>query len=733
MVAAEQRFVGDRRCPVCSGSSSDASGKGVRCWGFAADDTEWSVCTRKPSPHSAGDSGGWSHLVDGDCPCGSRHGYASPPPAVNHGGPRPVGGRGQRTRTVYKLLDQQGTHIANHVRLDYEHGGKDLFYTLPNGDRSLGGLSQLALPLYGVQELPECPSLVVVGEGEKARDALKARGIVSVGTACGAGSTKPDGTVASVKCPDDDVLRPLLSCATVVLWPDNDEIGRAHMRAIGNALVQLGHADVRVVEWPEAPAKGDAADFRGSDADLSELLAEAQAYSDVAEVAAMVPAPAAAPAKRRLSLTPASSIPPRPVRWLWDTALTAIHSSDAEGRFPEGSLAIAVGRAGLGKSQFACWMSAHITRGTLPGTCYGTPRSVIYAASEDSWAMTIIPRLMASGADLDRVFRIDVTASDGGAAQLSLPDDTAALREVLLEGDVALVVLDPLLSILDSRVDDYRAKEVRAALEPLIAIADEARVTMLGLAHFTKASGSDPLMLISGSGAFGQLIRAGVGFAKDEESDGYVLSTIKNNLGREDLPSLSYTLEPAAVPTPDGEAWVSRFVFGGETPRTVRDILRESMGAPADRSAMEEAEAFLRETLAAGPLPAKDVRRQGDDAGLSWATIRRAQKKLGVETRPRVPNGPWYWSLAGASPAPTTRAPEVAQETPKLLTSEHEQVRPELSNFGTDAPVPPEFDDFRCIRCGAGVDAYSPAGEPLCAAHSGPSEDLGPRISLEVA
>ena len=57
----------------------------------------------------------------------------------------------------------------------------------------------------------------------------------------------------------------------------------------------------------------------------------------------------------------------------------------------------------------------------------GTPRAVIVAATEDSWAHTIVPRLMAAGADLDRVYRVDVVTVEGTDSALSLPGDLVAL------------------------------------------------------------------------------------------------------------------------------------------------------------------------------------------------------------------------------------------------------------------------------------------------------------------
>jgi hypothetical protein len=124
---------------------------------------------------------------------------------------------------------------------------------------------------------------------------------------------------------------------------------------------------------------------------------------------------------------------------------------------------------------------------------------------------------------------------------------------------------------MDAEVNDFRGKEVRAALEPLALMADRTRCGVVGLAHFNKAAPSgDPLLAIQGAAAFGQVIRAGIGFARDESTrdeddqdadQAYVLSTTKSNLGRDDLPSLHYRIAPTPVDTDDGEAWVSRFEF----------------------------------------------------------------------------------------------------------------------------------------------------------------------------
>ena len=81
---------------------------------------------------------------------------------------------------------------------------------------------------------------------------------------------------------------------------------------------------------------------------------------------------------------------------------------------PAGAITIAAGREASAKSLYTDWMAAMVTRGTLPGCWQGTPRAVIILASEDSFEYTIKPRLMAAGADLDLVYRLEVRKISSG-------------------------------------------------------------------------------------------------------------------------------------------------------------------------------------------------------------------------------------------------------------------------------------------------------------------------------
>jgi len=336
--------------------------------------------------------------------------------------------------------------------------------------------------------------------------------------------------------------------------------------------------------------------------------------------------------KRGLLLRPASGIKIRPVRWLWDTTPPGA-TPTSHGRIPMHSLVLAAGGPGLGKSQYAVWLTSQITRGLLPGELYGKPRPVIYAAAEDSWSYTIAPRLIAAGADMDLVFHVSVQDDEQPHARLSLPVDTSLLGKEAEAHSVALLVMDPLLSYIDKTINDYRAAEVRQALEPLVAAADTHCFTILGLAHFTKAGGTDPLARVAGSGAFGQLIRCLIAFARDEDDQGderLVMSLEKNNLGRLGLPAHEYAIQPVTIDTPEGPSYVSRFVLGDEVNTSVREVMRAENEVDGSRDEANEASSWLRDYLTdiGGEADSKEIKQHAKAAGFSSSAMDRAKRRL---------------------------------------------------------------------------------------------------------
>jgi hypothetical protein len=325
------------------------------------------------------------------------------------------------------------------------------------------------------------------------------------------------------------------------------------------------------------------------------------------------------PAGRQVMVTLASQIKPRPVRWLWPD------------RIPSGALTLLAGREGIGKSLVGVHLAAQLTRGTLPGGRHGKPSRVMFATSEDAWEFTMVPRLLAAGADLDLVGRVQVE-DDGIIFGLTTPVDVPALTTYIATHDVAALILDPLTSVMDGRIDAHRDREVRTALEPLGKLAEETGASVFGLVHLGKGMGTDPVNLILGSRAFSAVTRLVLVAARDPDDDAaYVLSVEKSNLGRIDIPGLTYRIDGVEIATDEGPAGAGLLVWTGETDRRVRDIMAD---AGEEHSNRDEAAKWLIDYLTdlCGEAPAKDVKKAAVAAGFTERTLDRARSRAGVTT-----------------------------------------------------------------------------------------------------
>lgn len=324
---------------------------------------------------------------------------------------------------------------------------------------------------------------------------------------------------------------------------------------------------------------------------------------------------------RHLMITKASTIKPRRVRWAWKW--------EGAGRIPAGTLALAAGREGTGKSSFALWLAAQVTTGTLPGEYEGTPRAVLYVATEDSWEYTLIPRLMAAGADLDMVYRVSAHVAFEEEVTLSLPQDNAHLEQVVEDTGAALVVLDPLMSLLGDGLSASKGREVRRMLDPLMAVARRTDCIMLGIAHHNKGAHGDPIMAVSESKVFTDAPRSVFAFARDDERECRVMSQTKNSLGLDpsQLPSMDYTMEGVALTLEDGQTTVGRFKPLGASSTSVAELLRDTSDARAD---LNEAQTFVVDYLTdhGGEALAADVFKAGRAEGFSQQQLKDARRRI---------------------------------------------------------------------------------------------------------
>ena len=348
---------------------------------------------------------------------------------------------------------------------------------------------------------------------------------------------------------------------------------------------------------------------------------------------------------RQLTLTKASQIQIAPVHWCW------------QNRLAFGEFSLLGGREGIGKSMLAYWLAAEITTGRLPGANFKTAKSVIIAATEDSWEHTIVPRLMAAKADLNKIFRIEVETEYGVHGSLTLPKDNTELQHHILENDVALVLLDPLMSRLDAKIDSHKDQETRQALEPLSKIAHDTHCVVLGIIHVNKSQSSDPLTMLMGSRAFAAVARQVLFVLADTEHPpkGRMLGQVKNNLGESDeLPARLFHIDKVYVgKTDEGDVYTGKLIWDGET--TKRSVMGEIEinQAGVDRPATVAAAEFIVDFLTlkggyAESILVKDEARKRRHLG---GTLERARKHANVKDVRKGFPGVTFWYLDDFDPS----------------------------------------------------------------------------------
>ncbi|WP_341675224.1 AAA family ATPase [Niveibacterium sp. SC-1] len=338
-----------------------------------------------------------------------------------------------------------------------------------------------------------------------------------------------------------------------------------------------------------------------------------------------------APPSREVILTSGAQFGLRPISWLWRNWLA------------RGKLTLLAGEAGVGKTTLSGGLVATTTAaGRWPdGAHCDEPGNCVIWSGEDDIADTLAPRLVAAGADMERVHFVEgVRDERGQRVSFDLARDLPKLcHAVKALRRCDLVVIDPL--VLAIAGDMHKANDVRAGLQPLLELAATCQASVVGITHFAKGTvGGRPLERVIGSQAFGAVARVVLAAGRREGQSDCVLVRAKSNIGPTDG-GVSYTLE--RCPVGDGiEA--SRVLWGEVLEGSARELLGD-LEEPFDKSSFEEAKALLQDLLREGPLLQSLVRQEAKSAGVSAATLRRAKQALGVVSAKLGLTKGWAWGL----------------------------------------------------------------------------------------
>lgn len=316
-----------------------------------------------------------------------------------------------------------------------------------------------------------------------------------------------------------------------------------------------------------------------------------------------------------LKIRKASEIKPEPVNWLW------------EGVIAKGALMLLAGDPGLGKSQVTLSIAAAISiGGNWPAsTSRAEKANVVILSTEDSPKNTIIPRLIACGADLERTLIVESIQDDRGDRPFVLQDDVPKLRQKIEAiGSVSLVIIDPVTNYM-GKGDANSTTDVRGVLGQLSDLARECDIAVVLVSHLNKDAGKKATNRVTGSGAWVAAARTAYAIERDGE-DGEIrkMAPIKNNLAK-DTVGFRYRVESCKV---EGGIETSRVVWNDTSEVLTADqAFNDRQSGPA----RSEAKEFLREMLASGPCVPKEVKALAESEGIHDSTLKRAKRELKVQ------------------------------------------------------------------------------------------------------
>ncbi len=471
----------------------------------------------------------------------------------------------------------------------------------------------------------------------------------------------------------------------VTVIADADDPGKRHARAVAAAVAPVAKSVVLAT-----PSFGK---------DVTELLGAGYTLEHLSPLEAEQPLP----------LLLSSQVPVRRVTWVWP------------GYVPAGKLTTIEGDPGAGKSTLTIDLVARwsTTEAMPSGAAHAGPYDCLMISAEDDPEDTIVPRLRAAGADLNRVHLLSSGADP--ALPFDLGIDLDALDKTIVAMRIGILVLDPLASFLPDSSDSHSDHKIRRALYPLHLLARRTGVAVVAVRHLTKSATK---AIHAGNGSIGIIAAARAAFMvgpiPGEDESLRVITPIKANLSVPPMP-LVYRI------TVDAAHDVGRVVWSGESHTSAQDVLDGEKGLD-DRLLVEDAADWLRQVCQGAPMTWQELTRSGKRGGFSEITLRRARIRVLTKViNPKAADGS---TVVGTFWIVRDETPTVSELAHRLLSGHPIQSDEQTSKPATageiDASLPvgdAQSDSFLdsdvCDICGISGAALfdSPVFAVRCPVH----------------
>jgi putative DNA primase/helicase len=590
---------------------------------------------------------------------------------------------GEDGKEVYRIIrtdytDEQGKPGKTFCPAYQDENGKTVF-------REYGVHYPYRLP-----DVLQTKTLFIV-EGEKCADALN-------GVLQGAGlkntvaTTSQGGSQRGSLWKEILQLFPTIADKTIRILPDHDSPGMKYAQAVATAILESNpSADVKIVELPGLPPKGDVcdwiADLEMNGKDESACIETLSALCINAEPVTAETIASWSPSEKPESAKPGKKIiggcfadvKDEPIDWLWT------------GRFAYGHLHQIHGLPDSGKGYFTFWLASIVSRGgTFPDNEICKKGSVLIVGTEEH-AGYAKRKLSAQNADMRNVHYVTGYAEGDSEFPVLLTNTDiiqSACDELKKAGlPVSLIIVDPILQMLG--VDPNDNGKTQAALALVKEFAERNNICFLCVNHDGKGQQATAAQRAIGATAIMGKMRIGYTAKKElktseTEYPAHTLAVSKFNIGRRPR---GITFRIVAHPNDPEIGKVEILDIDGDF---TADDRTETVENKFDQCCQ-----WLREFLSPGTTLQSAVETAAAENGFSRSTLKRAKKQCGVVSKKHQFSGQWEWTL-----------PEETQAHVPPFESLRESLRGDTENSSVcEEAHPPENPE------GTQAEGVSPFGE----------------------
>ena len=239
---------------------------------------------------------------------------------------------------------------------------------------------------------------------------------------------------------------------------------------------------------------------------------------------------------------------------------------------PLGEVSLLGADGGTGKGIWQAQLIAYVTAGKTSGFFPLPPQQtgkVLLLAGEDDPGKVLKARLLAAGADMNRVLVLTADDYFGKTGQpLTLKDQ--ALADFAAKAGPLLLIVDPLQSFLPAGVEMASRNQMRSILLPLKAIAAAQRCAVLLVMHSNKKMGVSGRARLADSSDIWDMARSVLMMGRSNSDGKIYLSHEKSSYSR---PRQTVLLHIEDVEL-DGVR-TAQAVFDGYTDKKDADFIKE--------------------------------------------------------------------------------------------------------------------------------------------------------------